>query len=116
MKQKARASERGPQGMRLQRLLSIVPTSTRYHDNLNMELFLRPSESRCIGWRLGRLKHKKKHFKYTTVLCLQMSLFTNSNLPYLYLTSKKKKLRNVKLHFILMLRNSNIFLIRKGRY
>jgi len=26
--------------MRLQRLQSIVPTSTRYHDNLNIELFV----------------------------------------------------------------------------
>lgn len=51
--------ERGPQGMRLQRLLSIVSTSTRYHDNLNIELFLCPSESQCIGWRLGRLKQKE---------------------------------------------------------
>jgi hypothetical protein len=51
--------ERNPQGMRLQWLLSIVPTSTRYHDNLNIELFLCPSKSRGIGWRLGPLTYKE---------------------------------------------------------
>lgn len=113
-KQKARESERGPQGMRLQRLLSIVPTSTRYHDNLNIELFLCPSESRCIGWRRGRLKHKEGFQIYYCTLFTDVIIYKFKFTLFIFYFQEEKS-KKYKTAFYLNAAQFKYFSNSEGR-